>query len=621
MSLIGGVTLGPEPARGEGVRLVDAMAARVPGAGRPAALAAPGIAVFAAAGGRAVELPDGTLVCGDLDLTNLDELPAVGGADPIGAVAALVAREGVTALSRLRGGFAVAVWDPRERRLHLAVDHHGIKRLFYARGCQGLAFASRAIALLAVPGVDAGVDPTSVYQHLNFGFVPAPGSIFAGVRRLPPGHRLSGPADHPTVAPFWEPVFAEGRMSEAAAAAATYRLSQEAVERCARGASAKEAGAFLSGGTDSSTVVGLMGKASGERVNAFSVGFQEPRYDELGYAELAARHFNAAHYTVVIGPDRAFAALPGLVEGYDEPFANSSALGTFFCAQLARECGVTRMLAGDGGDEIFGGNERYARDRMFGVYHRIPRLVRRGLLEPVLDRLPEAAPSVLGRAKRYTRRARLHNPDRIYFSEFFFAREADELLAPEFRAAVDHEAPWRVLRDHFRGARATSELNRLLYVDLKVTIGDNDLLKVTRTAELAGVGVRFPFLDLPLVELWATLPARYKVRGLEKRHLFKRTFRSLLPAEVLAKRKHGFGVPTGWWVKTEPTFHAFTRDTLLSQRSLGRGYLRRAAIERMFELLAADTTPYYGDLLWNVLMLELWAQRHVDAPAAPRSAA
>jgi len=346
------------------------------------------------------------------------------------------------------------------------------------------------------------------------------------------------------------------------------------------------------------------------------VGFREPRYDELSYAELAARHFNASHYTVVVGPDRALAAIPALVDAYDEPFANSSALGTFFCAQLARECGVTRMLAGDGGDEIFGGNERYARDRVFGVYHRVPAVLRRGLLEPILDRLPADAPGPLGRAQRYVRRARLRNPDRFYFSEFFFAREAEALLSPDFLGAIDRDAPWKVLRGHFGQARATSELNRLLHVDLKVTLGDNDLLKVVRTAELAGVAVRFPFLDLPLVELWATLPPDFKVRGLEKRYLFKRAFRELLPAEVLAKRKHGFGVPTGWWVKTEASFHALTRDTLLSRRSLERGYLRREAIEKLLDLLAADATPYYGDLLWNVLMLELWAQRHVDAGGA-----
>jgi asparagine synthase (glutamine-hydrolysing) len=612
MIAIGGTMLAPGGARDEGARTVAAMAARVAGAGPPTAVVVDAMAMFAAGGGRVAQMPNGTVVCADLEVVNLDELAAQEpDRDPLSVVAALYGRHGLAGIRQLHGGFAVAVWDPRDRRLHLAVDHHGIKRLYYVRGTHGLAFASRAIALLAVPGVDAAVDPTAIYEHLNFGFVPAPGSIFAGVHRLAPGHELTGPPDRPTVAPYWDPVFAESRIHPDEAALETYRLAQEAVERCARGASGKEAGAFLSGGTDSSTVVGLMGKASGERINAFSVGFRETRYDELGYAELVARHFGAAHHTVVVGPDHAFAALPGLVEAYDEPFANSSALGTLFCAQLARECGVTRLLAGDGGDEIFGGNERYARDRVFGVYHRLPRLLRRGLLEPLLDRLPADAPGILGRAQRYTRRARLDNPARFYFSEFFFAHEADALLG-DFLVAVDRDAPWRVLREHFRRAQATSELNRLLYVDLKLTIGDNDLLKVTRTAELAGVAVRFPFLDLPLVELWAGLPARFKVRRLEKRYLFKRAFRNLLPAEVLAKRKHGFGVPTGWWVKTEPTFHAFARETLLSRRSLDRGYIRREGIERLFGLLAADETPYYGDLLWNMLMLELWAQRHVD---------
>ena len=187
------------------------------------------------------------------------------------------------------------------------------------------------------------------------------------------------------------------------------------------------------------------------------------------------------------------------------------------------------------------------------------------MLEPALAALGERGPRPLRRVQRYVRRAAIPNPRRFYSYEFFFAQEGQSLLAPGFLAAAGASTPWQVLEEHFERAGAgASELNRLLYLDLKLTIGDNDLLKVTRTAERAGIGVRFPLLDVPLVELTAALPARFKVRGLEKRYLFKHAFRSLLPAEILAKRKHGFGVPTGLWLRTHPRFQALARDTLLS---------------------------------------------------------
>jgi asparagine synthase (glutamine-hydrolysing) len=169
-----------------------------------------------------------------------------------------------------------------------------------------------------------------------------------------------------------------------------------------------------------------------------------------------------------------------------------------------------------------------------------------------------------------------------------------------------------VVEEHFRRRGDASELNRLLYLDLKLTIGDNDLLKVTRTAELAGVAVRFPLLDLALVDFTGTLPTEFKVRGLEKRHLFKRAFRTLLPSETLAKRKHGFGVPTAEWLRSHSGFRELARDTLLSARARGRGYFQPGAVEGLFTLHASDSTAFYGDILWSLLMLELWHRRHAD---------
>jgi asparagine synthase (glutamine-hydrolysing) len=551
------------------------------------------------------------LVAADVDLLAVDELLAHTGLGDWGpALVWLYQQEGADAVRRLRGAFALALWDADREELTLAVDHFGIRRLYYAESAEGLAFASDAGSVAAGPVAHGEVDRTAVYEYLNFGYIPAPRSIWQGIRRLPPGHLLSARQGVLRLRPYWDLAYPERRVGITEASRAIQQAVEDAVAVALRGPSIKEAGAFLSGGTDSSTVVGLMTKLTGERVNAFSIGFHEPRYDEGSYAILAARHFNAAHYTRVVSADEAFEAMPELVETYDEPFGNNSAIGTLFCARLARESGVTWLLAGDGGDEIFGGNERYRTDRIFALWQRVPRLLRRRVLEPGLRALGERAPGPLRRVQRYVRRSAIPNPRRFYSYEFFFAQEGQGMLDPGFLADAGADAPWHVLEEHFARAQASSELNRLLYLDLKLIIGDSDLLKVTGTAEREGIRVRFPLLDVPLVELTAGLPAYFKVRGLEKRYLFKHAFRPLLPAAILGKRKHGFGVPTGLWLRTHPRFEALARDVLLSRAARQRGYFRPGAMEALFARHRADRTPYYGDLLWTVLMLEMWHRRH-----------
>jgi asparagine synthase (glutamine-hydrolysing) len=571
-----------------------------------------------ATGEATIERSDEAWVVAELDLLNVKALHELVGLKPGtgGLLSCLYAHEGAAFVRRLRGAFAIALWDRRQRQLLLAVDHFGMRRLHYVTRNGRTAFASRVGVIGAAAGFESTVDPAAIYSYLNFGFVPAPETPYKDVRRLPPGHLLQVRAGTERLESFWDMTYPEETQPEERAAPTVYRLTHQAVSEALRNVPLKEAGAFLSGGTDSSTVVGLMSRVTGETVNAYSIAFGDPRYDELRYAELAARHFGASHYHHIVTPTETLAILPSLVDAYDEPFGNNSAVGTFFCARLARECGVTHLLAGDGGDEIFGGNERYRTDRIFGLYGRIPRAVRRGVLEPVLFSLPDGTPGLLGRARRYIRRANIPNPRRFYSYDFYVSQEGQRLLSEDLLRGVSTESPWRCVEEHFARSRATAELNRLLYIDLKLTLGDNDLLKVVRTAELAGVGVRFPLLSLPLVEYTGTLPTALKVRGMEKRYLFKRAFRSLLPPEILAKQKHGFGVPTSEWMRSHDGFRALARDILRSNRCRERGIFQDGAMDELFALHAVDSTPFYGDFLWRLLMLELWYRQHVDRAGA-----
>ncbi|MGH2598257.1 MAG: asparagine synthetase B family protein, partial [Dehalococcoidia bacterium] len=499
------------------------------------------------------------IIAADLDVSNLDAILAATGCTSAGAALRILYRQDSTGFpNRLRGAFAIALWFPAQRRLVLAIDRFGFRRLYYATTASGIAFSSRLQGVFTLPDLPRDGDPDAAYAYMNFGTVPAPQSMYRGVQRLLPGHVLQWHDGSVSIEPYWNVRYTEVPRARRAAAAELVGRTEDAVRHALTGSDLKHTGSFLSGGTDSSTVVGLMTRLTGERIHAFSIGFREPRYNELHYAEGAARQFGASHYTQIVTADEAFTSLPDLVAAYDEPFGNNSAIATYLCAHLARQAGMRVMLAGDGGDEIFGGNDRYRREQVLARYGRIPRPLRR-LLEPALRTWPLSEAALIGKARRYVQRASLPNPDRFYSSEFFVAQERAWLLAPEFRAATTPTWPWDIARHHYHAAPASAELNRLLYVDVKITLGDNDLLKVTRAAELAGIGVRFPLLDHPLVEFTATLPVRDKVRGTEKRYLFKRAFASLLPAEVLAKAKHGFGLPISGWLKTHAPFRDLAR--------------------------------------------------------------
>jgi asparagine synthase (glutamine-hydrolysing) len=548
------------------------------------------------------------IVVADLEAGDAEGLLASTGARTVvGAVAGIYERDGISFAKRFRGAFAIAHWLPGQRRLMVAADRFGLRRIYYSATDQGIAFSARLAGVFALPQLSTEIEPDALYAYMNFGTVPAPQTMYRMARRLEPGHVLVWDHGRVSTRPYWDVVYTETRRRNAEAAVSSQ--TEEAVRVALAGSEPKTTGAFLSGGTDSSTIVGLMTRLTGEPVNAFSIGFQEERYNELEYAELVARHFASLHRTHLVTPDEAFACVPELVDGFDEPFGNNSVIPTYLCARGARENGMRLLLAGDGGDEIFGGNERYKREQVFARYHRLPKAIRHGAIEPLLRTLPSGGSSILGKAQRYVARAAQPNPDRFYSSEFFVAQERHLLLSPDFLAAVRVDWPLEVARRHYRSAGAVSELNRLLHVDLKITLGDNDLLKVTRAADLAGMDVRFPMLDPPLVELMASLPVRDKVRGGKKRYLFKRAFSSLLPSAVLTKAKHGFGLPISDWLRTHGPFRDLARDALLSRQCRERGYLRADAMERLFQLHQEDRTPFYGDVIWSLLMLELWFQR------------
>lgn len=560
------------------------------------------------------------LVACDAELFNTDELlRAVGDSHRIAeenqtpaVIAALYERFGPQFVDRLRGAFSIVVCDRRERTLLAAIDGFGIKRLVYHHGQNCLEIASRVDAL-ARCGNDWKVNPRAIANYLNFGSGLAPETIFTEVRRMLPGTMIIVAEGKLSVKQYWDMSYDPGDDIDEDRLSRTLESTVErAVAVQCKNDPFSSLGAFLSGGTDSSTVVGMMSRMGGGPAKSFSIGFQEQEFNELGYAQIAAERFQSDHHTYLVSASDCMQAIPMLIRAFDEPFGNSSAVPTYFCAKLAADEGVQVLLAGDGGDELFGGNERYLTDKVLAAYQSVPGWFRKGLMEPGLRLMPFET-ALIKRARSYISRSNLPPVERFFSWHFLRSHDPRTIFSADLLAELGTYSVLDIPSGYYLNGPARDHLDRLLYVDVKITLADSDLPKVTGASELAGIQPRFPFLDRAVAELSGRIPSGLKVKGREKRYLFKRAFRKLLPLEIIQKKKHGFGIPVATWMKKDPGMRELTYDTLLSNRAFRRGYFQRNTIEELFRMHeATDDSPYYGDMLWAFLALELWHERVVD---------
>jgi asparagine synthase (glutamine-hydrolysing) len=515
-------------------------------------------------------------------------------------------------LELLRGVFSLAIWDNNANTLVLALDRFGICPLCYSLGPSEIVFASYPRGILASGRVSMDADVEAMFEYMNCYVVPSPRTAFQHIAKINPGEYLIWKDGNARTARYWEMTYPEN------AVGSTKQLAEELLQQLedsvritSRGLDPSTTGCYLSGGTDSSSIVGLLTKINGGPTNTFSIGFTEDHFNELAFARIAAQQFKSSHHELTVRPVDALEAIPKIAAIYDEPFGNSSAIPSYCCARFARERGMNVLLGGDGGDELFGGNERYRTSEMYAAYLKLPAVVRRLAIEPLAAALQRI--KVMAKVQRHIERAHLPNPDRYAIDRFVQEFPLDEIAGPALPPNGDRLA---TVRRHYAAAPASSELNRLLYIDIKMTIGDEDVPKVVRTAELAGINARFPYLDHVLAELSGRIPSKLKVYGLKQRYIFKFATKDLLPAAILGKRKHGFGIPIGVWLKTEPTLRAMSRDVLLDPKTYQRGYFRKEFVQKLIEYLDRDNTPfsrYYGELLYVLLTLELWHREHVDA--------
>jgi asparagine synthase (glutamine-hydrolysing) len=510
---------------------------------------------------------------------------------------------------KLRGMFAFALWDERRELLLLARDRLGKKPLLYSVSAGKLVFASEFQAILRHPDVSRDVNFGVIPDYLSFMCVPGPQTAFSAIKKLEPGCLLTWSRGSAKTERYWSLEFTEKvDITEQEAAERTVDLLRDAVK--VRLMSDVPLGAFLSGGIDSSAVVAIMSELQPGRVKTFSIGFDERDFSEVDHARRVANRFGTDHHEFTVRPD-AIEVLPNLVRHYGEPYADSSAIPTYYLAKMTRQH-VTVALNGDGGDEAFAGYERYAAMLMAERYDRLPRLIRRGLINPLIAAIPEsgATRSRLGKARRFIRAIGREKADRyLHWSSAISEDLKRELCTAPFLHQAGESSTLGSLQTWFAGNGGLDILDRVLKADTQTYLPNDLLVKVDIASMAASLEARSPFLDHHLLEFAAKLPAAYKLRRFTTKFLLKRALRGILPPENLARGKMGFGVPIGAWLRGE--LRAFLEGALLSERAIRRGYFKPDAVRRLYEQHQSGKRNW-GPQLWTLLMLELWHQQFVD---------
>jgi asparagine synthase (glutamine-hydrolysing) len=517
--------------------------------------------------------------------------------------------EGVEFAKHLWGMFAIAIWDGPRRQLVLARDRLGKKPLVYRLEKDRVLFASELKCLLAVPGVPREIDLGALDEYLTYQYVPHPNTIFRGIRKLPPAHYAVWRDGRLEVASYWQPDFnrEENRPFDEYVEDLRSRLSDAVRLRLQ---SDVPLGAFLSGGIDSSIVVGLMSRLGAGAVKTFSIGFPEADYDETRFAREVAERFGTEHHELRVVP-HAIEILPKLAWHFDEPMADSSALPTWYVAELTRR-DVKVALTGDGGDELFAGYDRYRAVRLSALVDKFPAPLRGFLASRLWQRLPggNRRRSILRRLKRFS--AALGRPiARRYLDWIGIFDEAGRaaLYSEEFLAALPDVDPAEFLLRAWRRSGRRDAVTAASLADLTTYLPCDLLTKVDIASMAHGLECRQPFLDHRVVELAIAMPIRFKQRFSHGKRILLKAFGDLLPASVQGRRKMGFGIPLESWLRTE--LREFTRETLLDPVALNRGYFRPEVVPRLVEEHQSGRRNH-SHQLWSLLVLELWHRQWMD---------
>lgn len=514
---------------------------------------------------------------------------------------------GAGCLNKLRGMFAFAIWDTRDESLFIARDRVGKKPLFYSLLANGnFVFGSELKSLLTHGEISKNIDYSALDAYLTFGYVPEEFCIFTGVDKLQPGHFLLFKDGKVKTEQFWDFKYEEilEAKSEAELAEELRAKIKDAVK--VRLVSEVPLGAFLSGGVDSSAVVGMMSQILDRPVKTFSIGFNEDTFSELKYARIAAKHFGTEHHEFVVTPDLV-ETIDELVWHFDEPFSDPSAMPTYMVAKMASEY-VTVVLSGDGGDELFAGYTRYLIDKKRSGLGSLPKALRQGLMQPISEALPHGA-----RGKNFLYNTSLDSIDRYIDSVSQFGRlKKSSLYSEKFKEKlVGMRSGEEVFRALASSVSTGNPVDNLLYLDSKTYLPGDILTKVDRMSMATSLEARVPLLDQELVDfVTQKIPTSLKLKGDITKHIFKKSLEGLVPKEIIYREKQGFGVPIGEWINDQ--LKDQIRETLVEKKTLERGYFDPKYIKLLLDEHSKGRRDH-SHPLWVLWMLELWHRRFIDA--------
>jgi asparagine synthase (glutamine-hydrolysing) len=524
---------------------------------------------------------------------------------------------GVDCVRHLHGMFAFALWDMRREQLLLARDRVGKKPLVYAFDDGTLTWASEMGALLQNEEIPREVDHVALDRYLAYGYVPAPLTALRGVHKLPPAHTLVLRDGEISLQRYWSLDY--GAKLDLSVEEIAERIRAGLLEATRKRLIADvPLGAFLSGGIDSSAVVAAMAQVSSEPVRTFSIGFDHEGFDELPHARAIAQQFGTIHEEFRVEAD-AVEIVPKIVRHYGEPFADSSALPSFYLAELTRRH-VTVALNGDGGDESFAGYTRYVANTVAGRLDRLPAPLRRALAAAG-SRLPQRGDvaSRVNKARRLAGGLALDEADRYRrYVSWFDDRERAALYDPAFAASLGEATARDVIAGPWAATTGESVIDRMLEVDVSTYLVDDLIAKIDIATMAHALEARSPFLDHELMQLAASIPGDMKVRGGEKKWILRHALRPWLPGDILDRPKQGFSVPLSSWLRTD--LHGWAREILLDPRSLDRGYFDPAAVHRLLDRHAAGTDAD-AKRIWALVMAELWHREFLDPSRAQLLAA
>ncbi|MFC1631617.1 asparagine synthase (glutamine-hydrolyzing) [Candidatus Omnitrophota bacterium] len=516
-------------------------------------------------------------------------------------------------LKQLEGMFAFAIWNTKNKELFIARDRLGIKPLYYHYQAGRLRFASELKAIIQDRSLAREVNPRALSYFFSFLYVPAPLTIFNGIFKLPPAHSLWFKNGDLKIEQYWKLSFPENRAKsfrEPEYLERTLELLQAAVKK--RLISDVPLGAFLSGGIDSSAVVAMMRQASSGTIKTFSIGYaqkDDASYNELDYAKIVADRFATEHKTFIVEP-KVIEILPKVIWHLDEPFADSSAILNFLISREARR-EVTVALSGTGGDEGFGGYPRYLGARLSEAYQQLPYFLRQGF-KNTAGLIPEsrASRNVGGWIKRFLRSGLLSAPDRyINWVSFFNPQMQKCLFSQAVQDQLQDFDARSLFRRNFAAAGVDSYLDQIFYLDLNTYLVDDLLFLGDRMSLASSLELRVPFCDYKLIEFSAQIPYSLKIRGLKIKSFLKKSLTGILPAEILTRRKQGFMVPLGDWLRRD--LKSFTQEVLSTAAIKSRGYLDPEYVQSIIDAHFSGKRVYTHQI-WALLCFELWARSYLD---------